>query len=304
MRRSQILLTVSACVFITGIAAYRLFETSLNKAIGVESAVVENVDDNGEKVDSPTVYTTDVGQKISIVHIDGSFLTAESFAGLVQQSDAIVIGEPLESIEDSEVRLSVSESDGSLDSFFSVTRFNVERALKGDFQNGRTISIGQSVAILSNADLGISGSGNSAAFQLISLTQKNYRPIRKGARYILFLKKGLAQGADVYFPTGNVVGRVNVDGTDELPNESAVERRIQQYARQAYTTAVQNPGRNPIPSLVEQSIRAFPTSPVNLDDPGINRLPSNIPNLGVQPGRQTTRTLLPASRRSPGSLEN
>jgi hypothetical protein len=93
MRRSQILVTVSACVFITGIAAYRFFETSLNKAIGVESAVVENVDDNGEKVDFPTVYTTDVGQKISIIHIDGSFLTAESFAGLVQQSDAIVIGD-------------------------------------------------------------------------------------------------------------------------------------------------------------------------------------------------------------------
>lgn len=303
MRRSQILLSISACMLLAGIATYRFFETPLNEAIGIEETVAEKVDGNGGKVESPTVYTTDVKQKIPIVYTDGSFITAQSFAGLVQQSDAIVIGEPLESIEDSEVRLSVSESDGSLDSFFSVTRFNVEKALKGDFQNGRTISIGQSIAVLSNADLGISGE-NSAAFQLISLTQENYRPIRKGARYILFLKKGLAQGADVYFPTGNVAGRVNVDGTDELPNESAVERKIQQYARQAYTTAVQNPGRNPIPSLVEQSIRDFPTPLVNLDDPDINRLPSNIPNVRVQPGRQTTRTLPPASRRNPGSLTN
>ena len=249
----------------------------------------------------PEFYETSSGEEISIFQTMGSFIVPRSFREMVEISDVIVIGESLESIEDSEVRISRSVSDGLFDGAFSVTEFRIEKALKGDFQvSDNIISIGQSVVILSGEDFGMPGSEASTELQLVLFTQENYRPIKAGAKYILFLRKGLAQGSDVYFPTGNTTGRVNIDGTDELTANLSMERKIRGYAIDLCQAVVQNPDQNPVDTInaiIEQSAQDFIELPSDVGNIGAERLPDNIPDVEVEAGPQTTEVLPPANQR-------
>lgn len=261
---------------------------------GGEDIELEGIDSGFAEEET---YITDSGEVLPVVRMHGSFIALNSFREMVERSSVIVIGEPLESIEQSEVRITRTLPDGSFGEAFSVTRFKIDKSLIGEFQDGDTINIGQSVAILSAKDIGVSENQGSEELELFSFARENYLPIKAGSKYILFLGRGLAQGSDVFFTVGNSIGRVNVDGTDELAIDSPKAQKIRSYAIALYQAAVQNQdqSQNLVETIVEESDLDFPRLPIQ--DIGAERLPNNLPNVGVEPAPQETEILPPANQR-------
>ena len=167
--------------------------------------------------------------------------------------------------------------------------------LKGDFQAGDIIQIGQSAAILRGTDFGPRGTGDE--LRLILFAPENYRPLKKGANYILFLNQGLAYGSDLYFPAAHTAGRVNIDGTDELTIEMPVQQRIREHAIKLYQAAMKAPNKNPLVQIVQQSDRDFGETPVTIG--AVERDPTfrDIPDVEVKPIRETVEILPPAIER-------
>lgn len=285
---------LSCTLIVLGTACGAPKEVQRSLLNGKEISGVEDTDDVFVKEET---YTTDSGEILPVVRLHGSFISPDSFRQMVERSSVIVIGEPLESIEQSEVRLTRTIPDGSFGEAFSVTKFRIDKSLTGEFQDGDTIDIGQSVAILSAKDIGMSENQGSEDLELFSFARENYLPIKAGSKYILFLGRGLAQGSDVFFTVGNSIGRVNVDGTDELAINSPEEQKIRSYAVALYQAAIQNQGQgqNLVETIVEESDLDFPRLPI--EDIGAERLPSNIPNVGVEPALQETEILPPANQR-------
>lgn len=291
---SRISVTFLSCMLaIAGAACSVPIETQKNLP---DSKEISDVGDRSDISVEEETYTTDSGEILSVVRLHGAFIPLESFRQMVERSDTIVIGEALESIEQSEVRLTRAVSDGSFAEAFSVTEFRIDDSLVGEFKSGDTIDIGQSVAILSARDIGMSEGQDSEGLELFSSARENYLPIKAGSKYILFLGRGLAQGSDVFFTVGNSLGRVNVDGTDELRIDSPEEQKIRSYAIALYqATQSQGQSLNLVETIVEESDLDFPRLPI--EDIRAERLPNNIPNVGVEPAPQETEVLPPANQR-------
>ena len=291
---SKLFISLLVGAFLTiGTACSVVKETDLESRRGEE--VAENLNKNATSPPETAFYVTHSGEEIPIDYIMGSHTVRNSFREMVETSDAIIIGESLESIEESEVRLSRSVSDGSFGSAASVTEFKVAMTLKGDFQAGDIAQIGQSAAILRGTDFGPRGIGDE--LRLILFVPENYRPLKKGANYILFLRQGLAYGSDLYFPAAHTAGRVNIDGTDELTIEMPVQQRIREHAIKLYQAAMKAPNKNPLAQIVQQSDRDFGQTPVTIG--AVERDPTfrDIPDVEVKPIRETVEILPPAIER-------
>jgi hypothetical protein len=202
-------------------------------------------------------YLSDNGEKLPINSIAAELLDTimpQSFRQVAERADAIVIGTPLESLEESEVKKGNREA--GMPDRFSVSDFEIERVLKGDFQTGDTMSLGQDVVISDRDRLPVSHK-NWNRRALVLNTPKEYRPVRKGSTYILFLYKR----NDAYFPIFYALGRFNVDGTDELNYEPygamPAQLKIRDYALELYQAAMKEPDQNPLTRIVEQSDSAF-----------------------------------------------
>jgi hypothetical protein len=204
----------------------------------------------------PLFYKTDAGETLPIQWAIACGFSATSFRELESRAEVIVIGEPLESIEASEI------VPGEGYNAYSITDFKVETALKGSFQAGDTLPYSQSAAILSNRDMSfpeeagipIEVTQSSEKYLYLSASE-NYRPVRKGAKYILFLSQGL--GTDTYFPVGMESGRYNVDGTDEINYSLPEQRQIRDYALALYNATRQNPAHNPLVEILALSDQTF-----------------------------------------------
>jgi hypothetical protein len=204
----------------------------------------------------PLFYKTDAGETLPIHWNIACGFSATSFRELESLAEVIVIGEPMESIEASE------SVPGEGHNAYSITDFKVETALKGSFQAGDTLPYGESAAILSNRDWSFpEGAGvpievtQSDEKYLYLSTSENYRPVRKGAKYILFLSQGL--GVDAYFPVGMESGRYNVDGTDDINYSLSEQRQIRDYALALYNATRQNPAYDPLPEILALSDQTF-----------------------------------------------
>ncbi len=207
------------------------------------------------------LYLSDNGEKLPINSITASLLDTiepQTFRQVAEGADVIVIGKPLESLEASEVK----RQDDGMQGAVSVSDFEIERVLKGDFQTGDTMSLGQDVAISDDERHRLPvGHKNWNRRSLVLTTPNNYRPVKKGSTYILFLYKRNDAGADAYFPIFYALGRFNIDGTDELkydpygfmPNQI----KIRDYALELYQAAMKDPTQNPLARIVEQSNAAF-----------------------------------------------
>ena len=289
---SRLFISLLVGAFLTiGTACSVVKETDLESRRGEE--VAANSDKNATSSPETAFYVTHSGEEIPIDYIMGSHTVRNSFREMVETSDAIIIGESLESIEESEVRLSRSVSDGSFGSAASVTEFKVAMTLKGDFQVGDIVQVGQSAAILRGTDFGPRGTGDE--LRLIVFAPENYRPRKKGANYILFLNQGLAYSSDIYFP--DTTGRVNVDGTDELTIEMPVQQRIREHAIKLYQAAMKAPNKNPLAQIVQQSDRDFGQTPVTIG--AVERDPTfrDIPDVEPDPSLYTLDILPPAIER-------
>ncbi len=202
-------------------------------------------------------YIADTGEKLPINAIRAELLdtvSPESFRQVAERADAIVVGEPLESLEESEIR----RQDGVTKYEFSVSDFKVKTALKGDFQSGDVISLGQDVAILADEQYRLpTNHPDWNERSLVLSTPNNYRPVKKGSQYILFLYKRTDAGADAYFPIFYALGRFNIDGTDELNYNpygfQPVNLEIRDWAIALSQAAISEPNQNPLPRIIEQS---------------------------------------------------
>jgi hypothetical protein len=208
-------------------------------------------------------YLSDNGERLPINSIAAELLdtlSPQSFREVADRADAIVIGEPLESLEESEVKV----QNEAVDYEFSVSDFEIERVLKGDFQASDIMSLGQDVAISDEEIYRLPVTHeNWNARTLVLNTPQNYRPVKKGSKYILFLYKRSDSGTDVYFPIFYALGRFNVDGTDELNYEpygpTPNNLQIRDYAIALYQAAMREPNQNPLAEIVEQSDTASST---------------------------------------------
>ena len=207
------------------------------------------------------LYITSLGEKLPINAIRAELLCTglpKTFRQVVERADVIAIGTPLEALEESEIKA----HDDITRYEFSVSDFAVETVLKGSFQDSDVIRLGQDVAILDDERYRLPvGHENWNEETLVLSTPSNYRPVKKGSKYILFLHKRTDVEANVYFPLYYALGRFNVDGTDELnykPHaEMPAQLKIRDYAIALYRATIQNPHQNLLDQIIEQSDAAF-----------------------------------------------
>ena len=257
MRKKRFTCLIIGAVLAGGVSCGRA-EKPAPKAVAREVAELQ---DEATRYFEEDLYVTGSGEKLPINAIRAELVCAvlpESFRQVVERADAIAIGKPLKSLEESEIKV----HDDITRYEFSVSDFAVETVLKGSFQDGDVIRLGQDIAILDDEIYRLPvGHEDWNRRSLVLSTPNNYRPVKPGARYILFLYKRTDAGTDSYFPLYYALGRFNVDGTDELNYEPYIEMSVQlkirDYAIELYRAAAQDPSQNPLSRIIEQSDAAF-----------------------------------------------
>lgn len=232
--------------------------------------VTKEVQNDGSQYFEKDLYLSDTGEKLPINSLSASWLDAvilRNFRELAERADAIVIGKPLESLEEGDTK----KGDSDISGYFSVSDLAIEQVLKGDLKAGDTMRLGQDVVISDDELYRLpEGHENWNRRSLVLKTPMGYyRPVKKGSQYILFLYKRNDAGTDAYLPIYYTAGRVNVDGTDELQYNSygdltiSDQIKIQAYAIELYQAATKDPRQNPLARIVEQSDAAFVKSSGN-----------------------------------------
>ena len=254
MREKRFIYMIIGAISVVGVSCGRV-EKPVQEATD-RKAVAESQDEDTRYFEED-LYVTSSEEKLPINAIRAQMLCTilpENFRQVVEGADAITIGKPLESLEESEIKV----HDDITRYEFSVTDFAVETVLKGSFQDGDVIRLGQDVAILDDESYRLPvGHEDWNKRSLVLSTPDNYRPVKKGSKYILFLYKRTDVEVDVYFPLYYALGRFNVDGTDELNYEPHAEvpaqLKIRDYAIALYQATVRDPKRNSLDQLVRQS---------------------------------------------------
>ena len=258
MREKRFIYMIIGAISVVGVSCGRV-EKPVQEATD-RKAVAESQDEDTRYFEED-LYVTSSEEKLPINAIRAQMLCTilpENFRQVVEGADAITIGKPLESLEESEIKV----HDDITRYEFSVTDFAVETVLKGSFQDGDVIRLGQDIAILDDKIYRLPvGHENWNEKTSVLSTPSNYRPVKKGSKYILFLYKRTDVGADIYFLVYYALGRFNVDGTDEIDYEPYLEMpmylKIQVYVIALYLAATQDPGQNSLSRIVEQSDATF-----------------------------------------------
>lgn len=204
------------------------------------------------------LYVTDSGERLPISTVASElieFAVPQDFRFLVEMADAIVVGKPLESLEDSEI---VILKDSPLKEAATLSGLEVETVLKGDLESGEMIRLGQNLAISSDKGYRLPTEHPDWHEQtLVSNNMKDYRPVRKDSKYLLFLYQRSVAGSDTYFPIAGALGRVNLDGTDEIDAQpfGDVEKgkKMRKWAIVLYNAALQNPAQDVVEQVAKQS---------------------------------------------------
>ena len=255
MKKLLIGLLAGTCVA-SGIVYSLLATTATAEDLLVEVAT-EPVASEEVAYERP-LYQLDSGETIPLNRPIACGYSAMSFREIAEEADVIVLGEPTESIEESE---SFPELGYNA---FSVTNFKIEKVLKGSFKDGDTLRFAQGATIMSNSDFEFPDNVEfspevefSKEKYLYISTAESYRPVRKGAKYILFLNPGLGDATDAYFPASMEGGRYNVDGTDRLAYLTSEHEKMSDYAIALYEAILENPNANPLAEIVERSDKDF-----------------------------------------------
>jgi len=96
-------------------------------------------------------------------------------------------------------------SDGTRQDFYTLTEIKIEKIIKQP--DSLVLNLSQTLEVIE--PITVIDEGKSGK---VKLARDNYLELRRGSRYILFLKKGL--GVDNYFVINRNLGKFNLDGTD------------------------------------------------------------------------------------------
>lgn len=142
---------------------------------------------------------------LSVKRLPGSIIPIDGLDDLIAKSDLIVIGKTEKSV--AEARSIIDrDHEGFIATAISEVPFKVSKVFKGD-PTLKEIRLGQQAAVVQE-----NGTSYIRVFD-------EYTPLEPGKKYVLFLRKGIGAGEELYFPTGVMYGKYNVDGGD--PREDA-----------------------------------------------------------------------------------
>ncbi|WP_342575740.1 hypothetical protein [Paenibacillus sp. FSL M8-0142] len=134
--------------------------------------------------------------------MDAKYIAFDTIEELDQAADVIVIGSPIKDFEDREHMAQYFE-DGMIQDFYTMTELRIEKVIK----QPDGIDIGEMMELIEPLSI-IEESGN----QKTKIIMDDYRELKKGSRYILFLK-------DNTFGQYSIInmnnGKFNLDNTDD-----------------------------------------------------------------------------------------
>lgn len=137
---------------------------------------------------------------LPVKRLPGSIIPIDGLDDLIAKSDLIVIGKTDKSV--AQARSIVGrDREGFIATAVSEVPFKVSKVFKGD-PNLKEIRLGQQAAVVQE-----NGKSYIRVFD-------EYTPLELGNKYVLFLRKGIDTGEGLYFPTGVMYGKYNVDGGD------------------------------------------------------------------------------------------
>ncbi len=132
MKKKRFMCLIIGTISGVGVSCERV-EKPVQEAADRET--VAALQDEDTRYFEEDLYVTSSGEKLPINAVRTELLCAvspESFRQVVERADAIAIGKPLESLEESEIKV----HDDITRYEFSVSDFAVETVLKGSFQDG------------------------------------------------------------------------------------------------------------------------------------------------------------------------
>ena len=151
-----------------------------------------------------------------------SFVVPDDVDDMIRKSDLVLIGQSEQSLEEAASRLERAP-DGLPMGMTSVFKVKVRKMFKGN-PRMKTVRVAQSIGIRKDRQ----------GKRYIDRPDAIVQPLKKGARYLLFLKKG--NGINAYFPAGMYYGKHNLDGKDTEENtiNDPKFREIQKIVRQRF----------------------------------------------------------------------
>jgi len=137
---------------------------------------------------------------LPVKRLPGSIIPIDGLDDLITKSDLIVIGKTDKSV--AEARSIIGrDHEGFIATAVSEVPFKVSKVFKGD-PTLKEIRLGQQAAVVQE-----NGKSYIRVFD-------EYTPLEPGKKYVLFLRRGMDTGEGLYFPTGVMYGKYNVDGGD------------------------------------------------------------------------------------------
>ncbi|KMY49982.1 hypothetical protein [Peribacillus loiseleuriae] len=190
-------------------------------SIGIFSLVNNNFIKNSTtpNPDQNTVAVTESAtDSIRTVDIEANYFVYETVDKLSQGADIILVASPIDDFANREHR-STKFEDGAIQDFYTLTNLNVEHIIKQPkgMNIGSQMQVNEPVSIITEADK-----------QQTKVTVEEYREMKQGRRYIVFLKNNGMGGYSVINMNN---GKFNLDGGDaqDIPtntNEKAFKERL------------------------------------------------------------------------------
>ena len=156
--------------------------------------------------------------RLPVKRLPGSIIPIDGLDDLIAKSDLIVIGKTEKSV--AEARSIIGrDHEGFIATAISEVPFKVSKVFKGD-PTLKEIRLGQQAAVVQE-----NGKSYIQVFD-------EYTPLEPSKKYVLFLRKGIGTGEELYFPTGVMYGKYNVDGGDTR-EDAAFDDPIYQTIKKA-----------------------------------------------------------------------
>ncbi|RJQ32755.1 MAG: hypothetical protein C4589_00370 [Peptococcaceae bacterium] len=148
------------------------------------------------------IYMSNINKPITQVTILGDYMSYSNADDLEKNADLIIVGTPLKEFSECTPTITYNEF-GRYDNFYTVSDIRISKILKGQYQSD-TIPVLQNAAIDKKEN--------------IMLVDEGYSVMKKGKKYLLFLKKSPLEG---YYILGINEGKHSVDNSDVKEKEVA-----------------------------------------------------------------------------------
>lgn len=138
------------------------------------------------------------------ISVDGKYKTYKEVKDLVQDTELILLGSPTEDFSKRKHVEVVNELDNSTEDAYTLTNFKIDRVIKSPseeiFNKDDIIEFVEPVGLMQDSNR-----------NKIKVVLDEYSELKKGSKYIIFLKKNAYGKYSLIF---NNLGKYNVDNTD------------------------------------------------------------------------------------------